>query len=259
MILEFRPQLQPVRDTVAYQVIWKLAFSGILIYLTYFRKKKQTKGVKILMSAVACIPWLAVLAQNYKAVLSAVLVLQFFAIGYLVYSQLFHKKNSNLLLYTTMFLILFTMTGMGDYTFVNNSNGFQFWKVSLAVSVMAAVAITVLVVKGYWKLKDDRVSEKVCLCILVTFFAFMISESALCHINYICDRTVPSVYELTVEDKELETHSKGETDYILKVRHKGRELEMEVSQSDYYQYEIGDELPVTFYEGFFEKEFYIVE
>ena len=59
--------------------------------------------------------------------------------------------------------------------------------------------------------------------------------------------------------KDLQTHSKGGTDYILVVSHNGQKMEMEVSQSEYYHYEVGDKLPVTFYEGFFKKAYYIAE
>lgn len=260
MILEGRPQLQYIRDSLAYTVAVKTVISGVLIFLTFFRKKKQPKGAKILMIAYAVMPWLSMVILSDRLWLAILLLLMVVSIGYQIYLNLKHHKNSMLLMgTTTMLSVLPVMEMTESYVFSGSSWEFPFWPVSVAVMVLTTAAVTYLVVKGYWYLKDDRTSEKVCVCIIAAFFSFMLSEFCLWHINYILDTSEPVSYELTIVEKDLQTHSKGGTDYILVVSHKGQKMEMEVSQSEYYHYEVGDKLPVTFYEGFFGQPYYIAE
>lgn len=261
MILEGRPQLQHIRDSVAYTVITKAVISGIVLYLTYFRKKKQQpQGARILLTAYALIPWLSVLIVAARVRLAIFLALMFASIGYQVYLNLKHHKNTMLLLGVTVMLSVLPVMELAEaYVFSESAWEMPFWPVSVAVMAVITVAAAYLVAKGYWYLKDDRTSEKVCLCIAAAFFAFLLTEFSLWHVNYIFDTSEPVTYELTIGEKDLQTHSKGGTDYILVVSLNGQKLQMEVSQSEYYHYELGDKLPVTCYEGFLGQPYYITE
>jgi len=261
LILEGRPQLQYIRDSVAYIVATKAVISVILIFLTFCRKKKkQPKGAQVLMTAYAGMPWLSLLIASDRLWLALLLLLMLVSIGYQVYLNLKHHKNSMLLMGVTMLLsVLPLMEMVGNYVFAEATVAFPFWPVSVSVMVLTTAAVTWLVAKGYWHLKDDRTSEKVCVCIIAAFFAFIMSEFCLWHANYIFDTSEPATYELTIGEKKLETHSKSGTDYILMVSRNGQTLEMEVSQSEYYRYEVGDQLPIALYEGFFHQPYYIAE
>ena len=256
------PQLQDLRDSVVYIVVTKAVITGVLLYLTYFRKsKKQPKGACVLLTGYALTPWLALVIPSDRVVLALHLAWMFASIGYQVYLNLKHRENTMLLLCTTAILsVLLVMSFSQAYVFPDTAAwDLPFWPVSVAVMALATAAAVYLVVKGYWYLKDDRTSEKVCLCILVAFVAFMITEFSLWHVNYIFDTSEPVTYELTVEEKDIYTHTKGGTDYILIGTLNGQRLEMDVSQSEYYHYELGDKLPVSYYEGFLGQPYYITE
>jgi hypothetical protein len=63
---------------------------------------------------------------------------------------------------------------------------------------------------------------------------------------------------MTIADKDIDSSRSG-TYYEFILVYEGKEIELDVSQSEYFQYEIGDSFSVDLYQGFFGDAYYIAE
>ena len=84
-------------------------------------------------------------------------------------------------------------------------------------------------------------------------------EEALALLNYMLDQSEPTVYEMVIEEKDIDRGYKSRTDYYIFFDHGGKELKMEVSSETYAAHEVGDTLPVMLYDGAFDKPYFIIE
>lgn len=259
LFLEGSPKLQSLRDSVWYIIGWKLLISGVILFFTFFGKTKQTVAAKIILSACACVPWLVLLGCSDRLFLVVLTMLAYLLLGYALYFNIKKRKSNSLIFFMTAFFTLAMLEKLGTYTYIDESNEMQYWYWYLAVGIVAGVVFGVLAFKEIIYLKDRRVSEKVCVGLLAAFVGFVFPWVTVENANYMFDASEPVIYELTVGEKDLETHSKSGTDYYLIVGLDGKKIELEVSQSEYYQYEIGDKIPISLYEGFFGKPYYIYE
>ena len=73
------------------------------------------------------------------------------------------------------------------------------------------------------------------------------------------DKSEPTVYEMVIEEKDIDRGYKSRTDYYVVLNHRGEELKMEVSNETFGAHEVGDKLPVMLYDGAFDKPYFIIE
>lgn len=257
MWLSFRPNLQPLRDTVIYKVIGKMIPSGILIYFSWFSKGKPSGLGQVIMTLMAVIFWQGLIIPSQRLILLHITILVFAATGYLLYLMIHKKKNNEPLMFATMYFAIMLLDGMRDYTYADG-NDMRHWVIALVLGVAAGAVAYYLVFYGHIRLKDDRISEKVCWCILAVFATFILVWSTANNLNYILDFTLPEEYEMSIKDKNIDSSRSG-TYYELKVEYKGNEIELDVTQSTYFRYEIGDIFPVDLYRGFLGDPYYIAK
>jgi hypothetical protein len=72
------------------------------------------------------------------------------------------------------------------------------------------------------------------------------------------DVSEPEHFEAYILDKEIDSSGKS-TEYEMTVEIGGQQIQLDVSQSVYFRYEIGQNLPVDLYQGFFNDPYYINE
>lgn len=259
LFLEGSPKFQSLRDTLWYILVWKLLISGVILFFTYFAKQKQTLTAKIILSACACVPWMTMLGCSERFLLIIVTLLAYVLLGYLLYFNVKKRKGNNLVMYIFAYFALIMLEELGTYTYIDQSKEMQYWYWYLTVGIAVGVSFGALAFKEILYLKDGRVSEKVCVGLLAAFMGFVLPWVTVENANYMLDTSEPTVYELTIGEKNLETHPKSGADYCLIVGLDGKEIQLEVSQSEYYQYEVGDKIPISLYEGFLGKPYYIYE
>ena len=250
MLLMEHPSLQPV---------WKLIFSGTALYFSYFWKKDNPIAAKVILIITACIPWLITLGvpQRYLTLIETLLV--FASIAALLYWNIKAHCSHAPVLAVALYTMMSTLKSFQRYTYVDITAELQYWPVYLTCGVATAVGMGYLLSRGYYHLKDDRTSEKVAACIIAAFLGFMLPWVTVNNLNYMLDTSEPTVYELTIGEKNVDNSSKGPSSYYLIVGRNGQQLEMEVTPSEYRRYEVGDKLPVSLYEGALGDAYYIVE
>lgn len=258
MFVELRPELQPLRDSAAYDILFRLVISGLILYFTFFRKKKPSRPALTALVAAAWLPWQILVLPFPKLTVACVTLLGFSGVGILVYEQIRFRKHTEPLLYVTMFVLLLTVTFAQDYTFVDVPNSFRYWQLSLLSALVCGAGAFWLVFRGILVLKDDRMSEKIAFGLGGLMLGFFLMYPLPQNLNYILDTSKPVYYQMPVVDKDINTGGKSTT-YYLYLEFRGQEISMTVSQSDYYRYALGDLVPVTLYQGAFDDPYYIME
>ena len=257
MILEFRPELQPMRDTAAYKIIGKMVPSGMIIYFAWAAKNHPPRPGQIIMTLMAAVFWQGFIIPSMRIVLLHITVLVFSGTGYLLYLMIHEKKNNEPLMFATLFFGIMLLDFMRDYTYVDGDDS-RHWLISLVLALIAGGAACYLIFNGYIKLKDDRMSERICWCIMAVFAAYIMVWSTANNLNYMLDFSVPEQYLMTVTEKEI-VSSKNNTHYEFTLEYKETEISLNVAQSVYFQYEVGELFPVELYRGFFGDPYYIAE
>jgi len=258
MILSFRPEFQPLRETILWKIAGKLVFSGVLLYFAWVSPGHPPRGGQIIMTLMATVFWQTMVIPSNRFVLLCMTVYVFAGIGYLLRLMITKKKSNDPLLFATLFLGIMVLSAMKDYTYVRDNDAFRHWQISLVLALAAGAAAWYLMFHGYIRLKDDRMSEKVCWCILAVFGAFAMIWSTANNLNYMLDLSEPERFDMVIVDKEIDTSGKN-TDYEMTLRFRDEVIELNVSQSVYFRYEIGQNLPVDLYQGFFNDPYYIKE
>ena len=258
MFVELRPELQPLRDSLVYDLAFRLVISGTILYFTFWGKKKPSWPAMIALVAAAWMPWQKLLLPSSKLMVAYVTLLGFSGVAILVYEQIRFKKHTEPLLYVTAFIILLSISFVQEYTFVENPNGFRYWQLSLISALLCGAAAFWLVFRGILVLKDNRLSERIAFGFCGLMVGFFLMYPLPQNLNYILDTSDPVCYQMPVVDKDISTGGKSTT-YYLRMEFKGQEISMTVSQSDYYRYALGDFVPVTLYQGAFDDPYYIME
>ena len=161
-------------------------------------------------------------------------------------------------LFSTLFFGIMVLSAMKDYTYVRNNDAFRYWQISLVLALLMGAAAWYLLVHGYIRLKDDRMSEKVCWCIMAVFASFVLIWATANNLNYMLDLSEPEQFHAVIIDKEIDNSGK-DTHYEMTVIIGDEQIQMNVSQSVYFHHEIGQTLPVDLYKGFFNHPYYINE
>ena len=240
-------------------ILGKILLSAILLYFSYFRKKENPLLAKAILIITACMPWLTVMGVAQRQLLLAEMVLMYISLGALLYFNIRYRCSSWEVLSVAAFFMLSMLNASGRYTYVVDGTDMVYWPVYLVCAIAVTVVFVALAVKGILYIKDNRASESIALCILVAIFGFALPLLTVNNLNYVLDKSEPTVYEMVIEETVINRRVKGRTDYYLVFNNSGEKLKMEVSRSKYNQYEAGERLPVALYEGAFNKPYYIVE
>lgn len=256
LFLGYRPELQSMRETLAYQVVMKMIPTGVLLYFAWVAKSRPPKTGQIIMTLMAAVFWQGLIIPSRRALLLSNMILVFAGIGYLFYLWFRRNQINKPLLGAAAFFGLMLMQFNMDYTFLDGKE--HYWLISLVLALLVGAVGCYLMIRGLIVLKDDRISEKICWCFLVTFAAFVLFWTTANNLNYLLDFSQPQQCFMTIAEKDIDSSRSG-TYYEFTLVYEGKEIELDVSQSEYYQYEIGDSFPVDLYQGFFGDAYYIAE
>lgn len=258
IVIEVFPFALLIRTSFWYNLVLKTLVSIAVLYFTWIQGKSPRLPVKILLTiAWILFVWLPLVVYSDRVLLlldSGVLFVLLFCVLYL---YLRYKRWYGVLNACTLIVGMYCFFAMDRYTFVNTSADLHFWVIPLLISIFSAVICAVLLYKRKIVLKDNRVSERICLPIVIFGLCFSILWSTLCNLNYILDTSVPTAYSSSIVSKEIRTHSRGPADYIFRVRINGDIVEINVSSVQYDSHDEGDPYPILLYDGAFSDPYYI--
>ena len=251
------PSLQSVRDTLAFSIILKMIPTGLLLYFAWIAKCRPPKAGQIIMTLMASVPWQGFLFSSTRLVVLNATVLTFVGIGYLLFINVMQDKNNKPLCYATAMLSLVLLLQMQYYSYLDGKT--HFWIVSLVLASLAGIAVYCLIHRGLnWLLDEDTILERISVCFIVTAIVFVLSWSTANNMNYFLDFSEPEEYCMTIVDKQMRSSRSG-TYYELVLVYNENEVTLGVSQSTYFQNEIGDVFSVALYQGFWGEPYYIAD
>ena len=238
----------------------------IILYASLYKEKTPilariamiTCGLSWI-TPVAIIPFLkdikAVYVSNTVFLWLAALILCISCIGKGMEQEGKTIKTATCVLVLLDFLSCFS--DMSYYEYVNNSGSIHFWLPSLIVGVIFTAITAVLLIKDLIPLKDDRTSEKVALCFVALIFGFFITWATVSNLNYALDTNEPVIYEQEILEKSYTSGKRSQNFFHVNIN--GKELKIEVTSKTYREYEVGDIIEISYYEGAFNDPFYTCE
>ena len=253
MFYEYYPPLKKVRDSFISIFIFKLAITAAVIFFTFRNKKELSKTGKILSLFFSAVPWITVITLSNKIYLIYITVLFFVIFGYVVMKYLKELKVCKMLNFEATLLAIFMLTDSRAYSFIDNPRGLHFWVIPLIIGVIAGI-ISFFLVKA--DLLDYTKSNLVLMPIVVCFMFFAITWTTAMNMNYALDFSEPAEHTAVIVDKDSDTSGKSiNFSFILELD--GKTIELDISHSDYENYEIGNEVIIKLYRGAFNDAFYI--
>ncbi len=252
-IFSNHPSLQKVRDSFIVTVIFKLAITATVIFFTFRNKKELPKTGKILSLLVSALPWITVITLSDKIYLIYITALFFVMFGYLIMKYLKELKVYKLLDLEATFLALYMIMDARAYSFIENPRGLHFWLAPLIIGIIAGIISFFLV---RMDLLDYTTANLVLMPIVVCFVFFTIMWTTALNMNYALDISEPVEHTAIIVDKDVDTAGKS-VDYSFILELNGKTIELDVSSSNYYSYEIGDEFIIEYRRGAFNEPFYI--
>lgn len=253
MFYEYYPPLKKVRDSFISIFIFKLAITAAVIFFTFRNKKELSKTGKILSLFFSAVPWITVITLSNRIYLIYITVLFFAIFGYVVMKYLKELKVCKMLNFEATLLAIFMLTDSRAYSFIDKPRGLHFWVIPLIIGIIAGI-ISFFLVKA--DLLDYTKSNLVLMPIVVCFMLFAITWTTAMNMNYALDFSEPAEHTAVIVEKDSDTSGKSiNFSFILELD--GKTIELDVSHSDYENYEIGNEVIIKLYRGAFNDAFYI--
>ena len=240
-------------------ILGKILLSAALLYFSYFWKKENPLLANVILIIAACMPWFTFMGMSQRQILLSEMVLMYVSIGALLYFNIKYHCSSWQVLSLSAFFMVSMIHTSDRYTYIVDGEDMQNWPVYLAAAIVVAVVFIVLAAKNIIYIKDDRASESIGLCLFAALLGYVLSSVTINNLNYMLDQSEPAVYEMVIEEKNIDRGYKSRTDYYIFFDHGGKELKMEVSSETYAAHEVGDTVPVMLYDGAFDKPYFIIE
>ena len=152
------------------------------------------------------------------------------------------------------------------YSLVPTSFPLVLWLPALIIAFICAVVIVILLMKGWLVLPlmkgrilspRARLFDQICVGITLPCMIFIFLVFSAMNLNYALDFGAPVSYTACVVDKEYSYSSRGGSSFDLILELNGETFELDVSESDYYSHEIGDDFAVKLHQGAFGVPYYI--
>lgn len=258
LFLEYSPELQPFRESIWHSLMWKTVITLLVLYFTWFPKRRPPLAGKLIESLVLLLLWGMKWIPSVKLRLLVLMLLLYGLLFYGFYLYLFKQEHYGVLNWTAVGLALFLFAQLSLYSYLSGFKGLPFWQIALVVALIVGIVFAVLLHKGFILLKDDRIGERICWTMIAFGVGFVLMVTTLTHLNYILDNSEPEPYSAVITEKELSGGgTKSVTSYVFVLETEHSTFKLEVTQSEYYAYEIGEEYQVQLHKGAFGEAFYV--
>ncbi len=256
--LSILPILQPLYESMLFQILLRTVLSGLILFFTFIKAPPMpwfTKGTLVLAVLLLWYPFV-IDSQRILLLLELFTVYALFAA--LIYHELFQRRGITVLVTVTVILAMCSMADMGAYAYIG-TKVFPFWQVGAAIAVLFGMIYGWLEYTGRTALKVRKLSCYILNIFIAMFLGFYVGWNAACHLNYALDTGTPIKQSFEIVDAEIDGGYRKLTEFIFVVQVDGQDMELQVSESDFYAHDIGDNIEVTLYNGFFHEPFYIAE
>lgn len=248
------PGLQDFRDTEFFDVLVRSGMSLPYLYFGFLHRKRPPVSGQVFAALTALVIWAPMLPISRRTLMMLLLLMTWADTGAAVWYRIFRQKSFGVLGWGAVHMGMMVLINIGVRT--STMKGFPFWFPSLVFAIAVAWVCFRLLWSGQVVLKDDVLSERVAVVIGACFVGFFLVWGSCVCANYGLDTSSPKRYDAVVEEKDI---SGGRTtSYYIYVTVQGERTRFEITQSDYYRVEIGDECIVEWYRGFLGEPYHTI-
>ena len=245
-----------LRQTAVFDIFERMCLSSIPLYFAYFSKNRPRYIVaKILMTLIAACFWWNLFGIGGKVLMLINLVLCWATVLYTVGLKIIKDEDFIPLSWTaTVYAFIIVLGALSNYTYLTSPGSLQFWVVPLIFGVLCGVICTILLLTDTLVLKDNRVSERVAIVLVVVAVGFIFSMSSAYHLNYALDPDPPREEIVIITKMDIRSSGKS-TSYELYFWYGGEERKIDVGLDTYDLTEVGDRFEIIVCDGAFDKPF----
>lgn len=247
-------------------IIKCILIDGIIIWLTFSKLMvdEHTLLEKITMILYGFIYTLFSFLNATKVAIVIYIVYAFFNVAVAIFGYYRKKEAVHCVYIFGCLAVIAPLTITSRIKSVDSS--FSFWEPSLIFAILAFLVSIIVVIKLYFPktgkekpfLGGDR-QNIIWIPLAGLMFGFFIPWLCINSFNYAFDVSEPVNQTYTIVEKDIEGGSRSLTHYDLSLKNDEREIEISVSRSAYEEYEIGDEIVISLYQGAFNVPYYVYE
>ena len=254
--INLSPQLQNLRESVFYQIAFRVVITIILLYYGFFQTKIRNNFSLIVILFAVLFTWATFFDFPYKLILLILMIYGYLVLFSSIIIYFISGYSNKLTIIISILSLIISILPALDVTSVDGSTS-HFWFPSLMVGSI------LLIVAGYFSLyKPDLFKEKqnrFAIPLLSLMAGFSLVFLTLNSLNFILDASVSEKVEAVIIDMDVNTGYRQVTSYELKLSMNDEEIELDVSQSQYYRLSLGDTIEISIYDGYFSIPYYVYE
>lgn len=243
-------------EPAVFNIILRAVLSAVMLYFTFFGKERINVKDVIASLAVVLTVWLPMLIGRKAGI--AVMMTELLVLGvYIAYRHMFRGKTVKVLCWEWVYLLLCHLSGSIGQTYCDETSALRFLMFPIIIAIVSVPVSVFLFDKGLIQLKDARMSEAVAAVIIIAVAAFGIVYCGTCNLNYVLDRSEPIKETAIIKETEAIHGARSSISYHFTLDVDGTEIDMQVTEHEYFNFKEGDEYKIELYEGALGAPYYI--
>ena len=237
-------------------MILRGVISAVMLFFTFFGKKRLHFSDIIASLAVVLTVWLPMLIGK-KAGIAITMAALLALVAYIAYMHIVRRRTVKVLCWEWVYLLICHVAASAFQTYADDSK--TLWFLILpAVMTIASVPLSVILIdRGMIRLGDIRMSEAVCAVIIIAVVTFGVFYCGTCNLNYVLDSSEPVKETAVIKEAEVFHGARSSISYFFHLDVNGKEISLEVTDHEYFNFNEGDEYKIELYEGAFGAPYYM--
>lgn len=251
------PELSDFRNSIYGTMVVYFALTGIILYVTLSKRINMPILGRVTVWTYLGLHILLVVIDLGKIEALFLLLYAIFniAVTIYIYRTTGEEYKSIWAFGTLSYLssVLFAIR----VQFIND----DWWLTIIIPSIIVAVVVLIpCLIYGITQFKLYRDWEKlISVPLLGVMVGFLITFLTISSMNVYLDTSNPTYEEFVIIDKDIRAGARQLTTYELEVQKGEKNFYIGVSEEEYYDYEITDEITLSIYSGAFNEPYYIYE
>lgn len=235
--------------SVAFQVLCSL----VCLYLAFHPGWECNRLEQVILTIAALLPWTVFLGLSDRLVLLQKTLFVLVAAGYILIGCLRGKAVSYAAAFPVgVFCFQFFVTWT-QLTYVDDA--FQFSKLWYLYLVMVAAALIPAVILTR---DEEKTVRKISIRLLAPILGLLVAMMLCNNLNYMLDTSDPEIRKAEILEMDSDITG-GRSSYHITVDFDGEEVQLRISLGEYLDYEVGQRVSVSRYEGFFDMPYYTIK
>ena len=262
MFYTHSPLLKDFRNSIYALFLEKGIIYAIIAYVCFRRDSRLPNICKAILFLFPTITLILSLLSLGRISYLIILIYGILCIGVYAYYKVKRKKDYSSLMYCGLLSYIQIVVPILSVEYIDSE--FPFWIPSLIICIIACIVCLFISFRKYNKDKlnpkirnKSRINgELISINILVLMMGFILPWMTISSLNVVLDNTEPKYEVFEVVDKDIRTGNRRITTYNLELEKGDIKINIAVSEVVYYEYEVGEKITVSIYNGAFNERYY---